>query len=181
MRPLSGRELAGALRELAEDLRSQAVKAHLYIVGGAAMALSFDTALSTCDLDALIVRNREPVLEAARRLAARRGWPAGWLNEQAARLMPTVPDPNCITLLDAENLTVTGASPEFLLAMKMRAARQSDLADIAVLLELLRIQDFEHALAVHDAVFPEQPLADVERFGLDRIIADLLAERDAAD
>ena len=142
-----------------------------------AMALSYRASRSTYDLDALIISDREPVLDAARRVAIRRSWSPNWLNDEAARLIPKLPDHDAVVLFDSQNLTVTGASPEFLLAMKMRSARESDFRDIATLLDALDIQTSDQALAVHDEVFPRMPLADVERTGLRLIIAELISAR----
>ena len=177
MQPLSAADILNALEELSEELQGEGVKGHLYIVGGAAMALSFRASRSTYDLDALIISDREPVLDAARRVAVRRSWSPNWLNDEAARLMPRLPDRNAVVLFDSRSLTVTGASPEFLLAMKMKSARESDFKDIATLLDALDIQTSDQALAVHDQVFPCMPLADVERIGLRLIIADLISAR----
>lgn len=175
MRPLSADELLQALEELSEELRAQSVKAHLYVVCGAAMALSFSVARTTYDLDTLIIRDQEPVLVAARRIAARHGWSPNWIHENATRLEARLPDRNTSTLYDCENLTVVGASPEFLLAMKMRAVRESDFKDIATLLDVLDITSPDEAFAIHRQVFPDQPLADVEEHGLTRIICELLS------
>ena len=178
MQPLSANDLRRALEELSEELRTQGVKGHLYIVGGAAMALSFRASRSTYDLDAQIISDREPVLDAAKRIAIRHSWSPKWLNEEAAQLMPRLPDQDSITLFSSENLMVTGASPEFLLSMKMRSARQSDFEDIATLLNALDIHTADQEFEIHDQVFHHQPLADVERNGLRNIITDLISDRE---
>ena len=181
MQPLSANDLHRALEELSEELRTQGVKGHVYIVGGAAMALSFRASRSTYDLDAQIISDREPILDAAKRIAIRHSWSPKWLNEEAVHLMPQLPDKDSLTLFNSENLIVTGASPEFLLCMKMRSARQSNFADIATLLSILDIHTPDQAFAIHDQVFPCQPLADVGRNGLERIISDLLCDRKRAE
>ena len=178
MQPLSANDLHRALEELSEELRRQGVKGHLYIVGGAAMALSFRASRSTYDLDAQFISGREPILDAAKRIAIRHSWSPKWLNEEAVHLMPRLPDKDSITVFNSENLIVTGASPEFLLSMKMRSARQSDFTDIATLLDVLDIHTADQAFAIHNQVFPSQPLADVECNGLRRIIAELISERE---
>ena len=50
---------------------------------------------------------------------------------------------------------MTGASAEYLLAMKLEAGRDKDIEDIAYLLERLRIKKCDGALAVHEAILPD--------------------------
>ena len=54
MAPLSDSDLRDAFQQLSEELARRKVKAHIYIVGGAAMALGFDSRRLTHDVDALI-------------------------------------------------------------------------------------------------------------------------------
>lgn len=53
---------------------------------------------------------------------------------------------------------MTAASAQFVLAMKARAARPRDLVDLQHLAELLELTRLEDLVAVHDAVFPGEPL-----------------------
>jgi len=54
MAPLSDSDLRDAFQQLSEELARRQVKAHIYIVGGAAMALGFDSRRLTQDLNVLI-------------------------------------------------------------------------------------------------------------------------------
>lgn len=83
MEPFSADSLKEVFHELSAELRWQRIRAHVYIVGGAAMALGFDSRRQTMDVDALIKEGHGPVVEAVRRIVRRRGWPDAWLNEEA--------------------------------------------------------------------------------------------------
>ena len=72
---LSRTELTEALREPSAELRLRGVKAQLYVVGGAAMALDFDALRTTHDIDARIVDGHGAVMEAVCRIARKRGRP----------------------------------------------------------------------------------------------------------
>ena len=52
------------------------------------MAPGFDSRRQTMDVDALIKEGHGPVVEAVRRIGRGRGWPDGWLNEEAVSAIP---------------------------------------------------------------------------------------------
>lgn len=65
--PLLGREqILAVLYELAEELDRQGVRAEVFLVGGAAMTLAYDTRRATRDVDA-IFEPKQTVYAAARR------------------------------------------------------------------------------------------------------------------
>ncbi len=160
MDPLSRPELKEALRELSRELRLMGVKAHLYIVGGAAISLAFDARRVTMDIDALILDGHGPVTDAARRIGRRRGWPTSWLNEQAVSAMPHEKDRRARTVYGDEGLVVTSASAEYLLAMKVRAGRAADMTDISFLVRHLGLRSAKEVFDLHDRVFPKRPLSE---------------------
>lgn len=61
MGPSSADSLKEVSRELSVELRRQRVRAHVYIVGGAAMALGFDNRRQTMDVDPLIKEGHGPL------------------------------------------------------------------------------------------------------------------------
>ena len=88
MAPLSAGDLHAAFAQLSEELARRRATAHIYIVGGAAMALGFDSRRQTHDVDALIREGHSHVTDAVRTIGCRRGWSDTWLNEQATHAMP---------------------------------------------------------------------------------------------
>jgi hypothetical protein len=111
-------------------LRARGVAASVYVVGGAAIAVTVYDARRTMDVDALV--SDRAVLEEARLLAELEGIPPTWLNENAKPWVP--PRPAEATVTPARpGLTIHWAPPEHLLAMKLVAMRPQDAPDIAAL------------------------------------------------
>lgn len=73
MVPFSRASLRAAFRELSRELWRTRVKAHVYVVGGAAVAFGFDERRQTMDVDALITAGHGPVTDAVRRPPEGRG------------------------------------------------------------------------------------------------------------
>lgn len=157
MEPFSADSLEAAFRELSRELRWHRVRGHIYVIGGAAMALGFDDRRQTMDVDALIERGHGPVVDAVRRIGRRRGWPDTWLNEEAVPAIPRGKDGRARTVYGDRNLVVTAASAEHLLAMKVRAARPKDREDIALLAKRLGLSSGSEVFDLHDEVFPHDP------------------------
>jgi hypothetical protein len=72
-----------AFRHLGERLAKRGIVADVYVFGGAAMALAYDSRRATRDVDALF-KPHGIVLEEALAVAAELGLPPWWLNEQAS-------------------------------------------------------------------------------------------------
>lgn len=101
------------------------------------MVLAHNAREATMDLDTAIRQHHGPVLAEARVVAEELGLPLWWLNEQATSYLPSGPDVEATVVLERPGLTVVAASPRHLLALKVRAARQRDVADIVVLARLI--------------------------------------------
>ena len=154
--------LIGLFSELAELLRRDRVRGHIYVVGGAAMVLGYRRGRTTKDVDAH-VKNRGPehasVMEAVREIARKHDLPEDWLNETATMFSPRGEDPRAKTVFSSQYLTVTGASAEHMLAMKLQAGREGDIDDIDTLLTHLQITTSEDALELYEQVFPGTPIS----------------------
>jgi len=96
---------------LGERLLQRGVVADIYVFGGAAMALAYDSRRSTRDIDAVFVPHGV-VLDEARAVAAEFGLPDWWLNEQASAYVAPGGDPDAALAFDHPGLRVTTASPE---------------------------------------------------------------------
>jgi len=153
-------ELRDALLELAERLDRANVSARIYIVGGAAMALAYDAERATRDIDAVIIDQHGPVIQAVRDIGQAHGWPGSWLNDQASAYVSRRPDPLQRVVFDHRALRVVAASPERLLAMKARAARTTDHGDIVRLAEMTGITSVSAIEALVSELFPDEPLGE---------------------
>lgn len=128
-------DVSRLLSELGSRLSDRGVAATVYVVGGAAIALTLSAGRRTADIDALV--SDRVVIEEAQAMASEEGLPPNWLNSNAA---PWVP-PAAIEVRKEPGLTVQTASPEHLLAMKIVAARARDQDDILQLASHLGLQD----------------------------------------
>ena len=151
---LSKTELLGLLDMLSERLYRARAVARLYVIGGACMALAFDRGRSTEDIDVRIDAGHAALLDAAHAIARERGLPQDWLNEQAMSAIDLGTDERAQTLYESRNLVVTGASAQYLLAMKLAAGRDKDITDIEYLLGHLKISQADEALAICQTVIP---------------------------
>src|SRR5579875_729755 len=120
---LDSDNIRNLLTELGERLAAKGVHAKLFLVGGAAMALAFNTRRTTRDLDA-IFEPKTVIYEEAARMAAEKGLPNNWLNDAAKVFMPDRVRPTRGSAsFSAPGIEVGVAAPEYLFAMKAQAAR----------------------------------------------------------
>ena len=156
-------EILDALEELSKLLARDRLRAQIHMVGGSAMIMLYGRRSLTGDIDVTVAEGHGPLLDAVRRIARRRGWPSTWLNEQATPYQPRDPDPAPRSIFSSPSLVVMGASPEYMLAMKLQAARGADAEDLRRLLELCGISEEEEAVAIHDRLFPDRPAGERQR------------------
>ena len=179
-RPLDRVALKRAFKALEEQLASQDVRAHVYIVGSAALLMAHRRSQTTMDVDALSIDHREVVLASAQVVAREQGLPDDWLNDDVrwVPILPPQPDPRAEVLFDSPNLVVTGASARHILAMKVRAARTRDLEDIKLLMRQIGIATMQEVRDIHRAVYPhdEIPWRSEER--IEACLRELGEERE---
>ena len=153
--------------ELSEELRLQRVRVQIYIVGGAAMSLTFSRDRTTDDVDGRIEKGQHfRLTDAVRTVGQRHGLTDTWLNDEAATVMPRAADTRARVLYESPYLVVTGASAEHLLAMKLAAAREADREDIGVLCKHLGLRDPEEAIGIYRELFPGEHLKSAARVAL---------------
>ena len=148
---LNREEIEAALRRLGELADQAGLALKLQLVGGGAMVLAFGTRQATHDVDVKIEsprHQREAVLALAAQVAAEQGWPADWLNDEAAATMwgsshgPIV--------LRAQGIEVELPSLHQFLAMKLSAFRgKTDQQDAErILQEIIATEQLKSAEAL---------------------------------
>jgi Nucleotidyltransferase of unknown function (DUF6036) len=158
-----------ALQALGAELTREGVRAQIFIVGGAAMALAYSTRRITKDIDA-VFEPKHTVYAAAASVAEELGLPDDWLNDAVKGFMPG-PDDAPRPVPAVEGIEVTTASPRYLLAMKLMAMRfGEDDEDIAILLRECDIQRAEDALAVLEQLYPAKEPPAKTRFFLQELL-----------
>ena len=153
-RTLSRTDIKMLLDALAERLHEKRTFAKLYLVGGACLALAYERERTTRDIDVRVDAGHEALEDAIREIAQEHDLPERWLNDQARGFIPEDDDARSPTLYESQSLVVTGASGEYLLAMKLEASREKDEDDIRYLLDHLGITDADTALEQHRTLFP---------------------------
>lgn len=148
-------QLHHAFTALAMKLQQRNVVGHVHVVGGAAMLLAYNPdRLATRDIDALFGPDG-PMIAAIHEVAAENGWPASWLNNQAAVYVARFPGEG-IRVFDHPHLQVAATPADHLLAMKVLAARAvRDVDDLRFLLAYLGITSEAGVWAIVDRFFPQ--------------------------
>ena len=154
-RTLSKTDITRLLEELSERLRRKEIFARLHVVGSACIALAYQRERTTEDIAERVEAGDNALREAIRELAQERGLPRTWLSDLARSFVPEEDEPRGTTLYDSQSLIVTGASGEYLLAMKLEASREKDTGDVKMLLEQLGIETGDGALEQHRRLFPD--------------------------
>ena len=170
--PFRRHDIIELFNELGSRLQGRGVRANVYIVGGAVMALLYDDRRVTRDIDSVILEGHGPLTEVVREIARERDLPSSWLNEQASAYVSTRPDLEQTRVFDHPSLIVAAASPNHMLAMKLQAARPTDVSDIKLLLSILNVKSVAAAKAVHGSVFPGAILKPRAILILEDIVAD---------
>lgn len=161
-------QILGALRALDEELGRAGIRGEIFVVGGAAMSLAYDVRRSTVDVDAVFAPTRE-VREAALRVAERMHLEPTWLNDAAKAFLPG-DDPDRIGVYEGTHLSVAAASPRFLLAMKLLAARvERDTDDIEALYRLCGLTTAEEGIELVEHAYPASLIPPRTRFLLEEL------------
>jgi hypothetical protein len=155
--------LEAGLRQLVARLQDSGVRSGIRIVGGAALALRYFDRESTVDIDAHFIGSPETVERAAIEIARANGWPEDWLNNKAAGFIPEfgVQPVAWTTLHDDGEVVVEVASPEALLAMKLKANRPGrDDADAAKLMAICGVTTLGEAEDLYEAHYSGEVIPD---------------------
>ncbi len=153
---MTAEEIKRYLSELNDELCALDVKGELCLYGGAVMCLVYKARPATKDIDAIF----EPVKairQAAGIVGERHGLATGWLN--FAVKMFVVEHQQRI-FLDLPNLKVYVPETDYLLAMKVLAARAdtSDADDIAFLLNDLQLENVEQVTEIVRHYYPRKEI-----------------------
>jgi hypothetical protein len=166
---LGQEEIRVLLEALSRELAARGAKAELFLVGGAAVAVAYDAARATRDLDAVFIPT-DVVREAAAAVAEREGLADDWLNDAVKGFLPG-PDPDAQRFFSSDSLIVDIASPRYLLAMKLFAARaEIDADDIILLYRRLGYTTVDEGLDLVEQAYPGRPIQPKVRFLLTEIV-----------
>jgi Nucleotidyltransferase of unknown function (DUF6036) len=168
---LNRTRLLAAFDALSSELATQEVRGELFVVGGAAMALAYSARRVTRDVDA-IFEPKAVIYQAARVIAAQLDLPDDWLNDAVKSFAPWE-DLGSRVVFSTPSLEVSAASPRYLLAMKLLAARvDQDVDDIRVLYEQCGFTTAAEGMDLLEAVYPAHPLEPRTQFLLEEMFPE---------
>jgi hypothetical protein len=161
--------LLGLLEALAAELDSIGVRGEMFIVGGAAMALAYNTRRATRDIDA-VFEPKATIYQAAQRVATTHGVDPDWLNDAVKGFLPGR-DAGSTVLFERPGLAVRVASPRYLLAMKVMAARvERDEDDIIQLAELSGVTTVSAILDLVQSTYPHASIPPRVQYFLEEVV-----------
>lgn len=165
-------ELHQAFTSLATKLQRRNIVGHVHVFGGAAMILAYNPErTATRDIDAVFTPDG-PMIAAVREIAAEKGWPTTWMNNQAAMYAARQPGEGA-RVFDHPHLQVMATPPEHLLAMKVLAARAvRDADDLRFLIKHLALTAADEIWAIVHRYFRDADIPVRSR----ALVEDLLAE-----
>jgi hypothetical protein len=173
---LSRPDIEALFRAVASEAVIRNVEVSLFLVGGAAMAIAYNTERATTDLDG-IFEPKALVYEIARKVAAdlpQYGLTDDWINDAVKGLLPG-DDPEATVKFSEPGLSVRVASPRYLFKMKAVAGRDSDLDDLRVLYPLAAYSSATEALDDVMSTYPPGHLKPSVQY----LIESIAAEHDA--
>lgn len=167
---LGAESLQELFHEFSMRLKNRDTTAHLFVVGGAAMALEYDRERLTRDVDALF-QPTQVVREIASELGEKYGLEPDWLNDAAKGFMPGN-DTSPKTVFESEYLLVQVPSAQYLLAMKLHAARdERDLNDAATLFNRAGYETAQQNLELLQRTYPASQLQAKHRYVAEDVAA----------
>ena len=164
-------ELVQLLEELGVELDSRGIRGELFVVGGAAMSLAFDSRRLTTDVDA-VFEPKTVIADAARVVASRHPeLDDDWVNDAMKGFLPGT-DSTQQVILDVPGVRVSVPSPEYLLATKIRASRiDRDEDDITFLANMIGLRTSDAVLDVVDRFYPRAQLPPKIQFFVQQLFA----------
>ncbi len=157
------------------ELQRRNVRATLFVVGGAAMAIAYDSRRSTTDVDAIFVP-ADIVRSAAQAVGQQMGIEEDWLNDGVRGFAPGH-DEQSASVYEREHLSVAVASPKYLLAMKLLASRSDrDIDDIRTLYKLCAFSTVQDGIDVLSSFYPAHLVPARVQF----MLQEMFPERDDA-
>lgn len=153
-------QIIKALKALDKELQGLNVKGEISIVGGAVMCLAFNARNSTQDVDAIFKPTlliQKAAFNVSEDLKLNNLW---WLNDAVKEFISkkAVYD---VKDFGFKNLIVRLASAEYMLAMKLLAARAgtNDETDVLFLVKFLKLKNQKQLEKIVKKYYPSQKLS----------------------
>ncbi|MCY0909962.1 MAG: DUF6036 family nucleotidyltransferase [Sulfobacillus thermotolerans] len=145
-------DMERAFQALSETLNREGHQAEIVIAGGAWMALVLGSRDVTKDIDAYLSAPTEPIRRAVLRVANTLNLPQDWLNDGIKGFFYGTPPQNLWREYPA--LRVYTVTADYMLAMKVFAARNEDREDTKALIRHLSITTATEVLDIVERYIP---------------------------
>jgi hypothetical protein len=165
---LNKSDIENALLKLNEALARKELKGEICLYGGAVMCLAYNARPSTKDVDAIFHPSSE-LRELIKRVGEDLNLGPHWLNDGVKGFV--VEHPRKI-LFQMSHLQVYVPEPEYLLAMKVLAARAdtSDADDVRFLIKKVGLTQPEQVFKILEQYYPANRIRPATRFFVEEIV-----------
>ncbi|MDH6533321.1 hypothetical protein M2119_001558 [Aurantimicrobium minutum] len=174
---LTREDIIRGLRQLIQQAEEHGINSQISIVGGAALTLSYFDRDVTVDIDARATQWNllKPIVE---RIAEENGWVSNWFNVDAAQFVPSLgKNAEWVILYKSDTVTISVATAEVLLMMKLAAARRGrDYGDAEKLMATTGLTDREVIEELFEEYFPGDVLPRKASIMLDQIFQTGISE-----
>ena len=138
------------------EIDAAGVVGKIYLVGGAALSLYYFDRDATRDIDAGFPQDPR-IAKVILDIAKRENLPLDWINSDSAMFFGFPPSNYWSSMKKIGNIELKVASPELLLAMKLKASRgRRDNEDIIELLALCKIDSVDQVLVIYEEVYAQE-------------------------
>ena len=146
------------VQSLAEEIAVLEIRFQIYIIGGAAVSISFNPDRNTtADIDAQFSHDPR-IIAIINRIAEREGLQSDWINSKAGNRIP-FPSYGYPWHIHSKNefVTVLVADADVLIAMKLNANRgRRDLQDLPPLINSLQISTLKEVEEIYDRFYSQE-------------------------
>jgi hypothetical protein len=166
-----------ALRRMSERLERRGVVGEINLLGGTAMVLGFQARQSTKDVDAIFAP-AAMIREEAKIVAEELDLPADWLNDAAKGFLSPNAEFQSLRDVDFPHLRVQVPTAEYLLAMKVMAARvgigreSTDKEDIRFLIRRLELKTAEQVFELVGKYYDPSRMLPRSMFLIEEIFSE---------
>ena len=177
---LNARRIGELFQALDTKLDDVSIRNHveLVVVGGAAVALRWNRRRTTYDVDVVAEGIPAVFWDVAAAVGRDAGLEDDWMNAAARVKAPTGPTPGEPTEIYAgSNLRVYGASPHYVLAMKLLTGRNVDLQDLPVLLDAVQPETRDELYDLVEHAYPTAHIPAAARYIIEQSWDDYIADR----
>ena len=179
MRMLQHEQVRPLIEELARRLAESGAASGVRVVGGAAISLHGFVRRPTRDVDAVFL-HADDVTPIILEMAEEFDLEHNWCNDAAKAFIPPVGLEDWIEVYRSGDVTVSVASIDLLIAMKLFANRVSrDWDDLFLLLDAAGITSIEQAQEIYERYHAQDVIPDSAVIRLEEWIASRPAKGDA--